>query len=135
MLALIEELFAAPGTPPPGYTAERGRAGFRWAVAEPDADVLLAEAGGRLVGVASVYAEFPSIRFGRRCWLEDLVVIASERGHGLGRLLLDAARAWGSKRGCTHLGLVSAAARKDAHRFYLTNGMTESLHFTRAIRG
>jgi GNAT superfamily N-acetyltransferase len=133
VLGLIEELFVAPGTRPPGYTPERGRAGFRWAVAEPDADLLLAVADGRVVGLASVYAEFPSIRFGRRCWLEDLVVTASARRRGVGGRLLEAASTWGRARGCTHLELASAAARKDAHRFYLANGMAESLQFARAI--
>ena len=34
------------------------------------------------------------------------------------------------ERGCTHLELNSAVTRKDAHRFYLANGMTQtSLNF------
>jgi len=74
VLRLVEELFEPPGRRPPGYSPERASTGFQHAVAEPHADVLLALDGDALIGFASVYAEFPSIRFGRRCWLEDLVV-------------------------------------------------------------
>jgi GNAT superfamily N-acetyltransferase len=135
VLFLLEELFVAPGARPPGYRRERGVDGFRYAVTDPDADVLLADDGGQIVGLASVYAEFPSLRFGRRCWLEDLVVASSRRSEGIGRQLLDAADAWGKAHGCTHLGLVSAAARRDAHRFYTANGMAAMQHFTRTLEG
>ena len=75
-----------------------------------------------------------SIRFGLRCWLEDLVVTAARRGEGIGRRLLDAATDWARARGCTHLELNSAPARKDAHRFYLASGMAQSaLNFSREI--
>lgn len=81
-----------------------------------------------------MYTQFPSIRFGTRCYLEDLVVTSSHRSHGVGRLLLQAARAWAQERGCTHLELDSGLARKDAHRFYLANGMAQdSLRFGEVI--
>jgi len=133
VLTLMEELFAPPGSTPPGYRRDAAVGRFRHAVESDDADVLLAVDGEDIVGLASVYAEFPSIRFGRRCWLEDLVVTARRRSQGAGRLLLDAATDWGRRHGCTHLGLVSAGARRDAHRFYVTNGMAQMQHFTRPI--
>ena len=135
VLALFEELFDPPGRRPPDYTRARGAFGFRHALANPDADILLGVAeDGWIVGLASVYVDLESIRFGRRCWLEDLVVTAGRRGQGVGRRLLDAATAWARERGCTHLQLNSAAAREDAHRFYLANGMAQaSLNFGREI--
>jgi GNAT superfamily N-acetyltransferase len=132
-LYLIEELFEPPGSRPPGYRRERAEAAFRHAVEQPEADVLLAVDGDRQLGLASVYVDVLTIRFGRRCWLEDLVVTASERGRGIGRRLLDAASEWARAHRCTHLGLVSAAARHDAHRFYVANGMMTSQHFTRTV--
>jgi GNAT superfamily N-acetyltransferase len=75
----------------------------------------------------------PSMRFGRRVWLEDLVVRPTERGQGIGKRLLDAAADWGQARGCAFLDLTSGAARKDAHRFYRANGMVESSVFDRPI--
>jgi len=121
VLALFEELFDPPGRRPRGYTRERG--------------ILLAVAeGGAMIGLASVYVDLESIRFGRRCWLEDLVVTARRRSQGIGRRLLDASTAWARERGCTHLELNSAVTRTDAHRFYLASGMTQtSLNFGREI--
>ena len=132
-LDLVEELFTPPGSRPPGYRRERAAYAFRHALEAFDADVLVAVDEERLVGLASVYVDLETIRFGRRCWLEDLVVTASRRGQGIGRRLLDAAGAWAREHRCTHLGLVSAAARGDAHRFYVANGMSQMQHFTRAL--
>ena len=133
VLALIEELFEPPGGRPKGYSPERGREGFRRAVQHSEADVLLAVDGDSIVGLASVYADFLSIRYGKRCWLQDLVVTASRRSDGIGALLLAAAAEWARERGCTHLELASGAGRKDAHRFYLARGMTEGKVFTLEI--
>ena len=92
--------------------------------------MLLAVDGDTIVGLASVYADFLSIRYGKRCWLQDLVVTASRRSDGIGALLLEAAADWARERGCTHLELASGAGRKDAHRFYLSQGMTQGMVFT-----
>lgn len=132
-LALIEELFEPPGVRAPGYTDERGRAGFKHAVHDRDADVLLALDGDRAVGLASVYADILSIRYGPRCWLQDLIVTSSYRGRGVGATLLDAANEWARDRGCTHLELSSGEGRKDAHRFYRAQGMSQSYNFTKQI--
>jgi GNAT superfamily N-acetyltransferase len=134
VLALVEELFAPPGSRPSDYTPARGAEGFRDAVGAADADVLLAVADGAVLGFASVYADIRSIRFGPRCWVEDLVVTAPARSAGVGGRLLDAASAWGRARGCTHLELDSAPARRDAHRFYLAQGLAQTaLGFSRRL--
>ena len=98
-----------------------------------DADVLLALDGDSIVGLASIYLEPPFIRFGKRCWLQDLVVVSSRRSQGIGALLLDAATDWACQRGCTHLELASGEGRKDAHRFYRARGMTGGMVFTRQV--
>lgn len=130
-LGLVEQLFEPPGGTPPGYTRERGSRGFRWAVENADADVLLALDGERLVGLASVYADIESIRYGRRCWLQDLVVDRKTRSAGVGKALLDAASEWAREHGCTHLELASGMGRKDAHRFYEREGMVGSMDYLR----
>ena len=117
----------------PGYTAERGRADFKYAVHDRDADILLAAEGDLVVGLASVYADILSIRYGPRCWLQDLVVTASHRGRGIGAQLLDATSNWARDRGCTHLELGSGARRADAHRFYVSQGMSQSYNFTKQV--
>ena len=134
VLALFPQLFDEPGRKAPGYTEERARSGIRWAVQRPDSDILLATDGGRLVGLASVYADIQSIRYGPRCWLQDLVVSREARGRGIGRLLLDAATEWARVHGCTHLQLSSGMGRVDAHRVYRREGMGEELLFERWLR-
>jgi GNAT superfamily N-acetyltransferase len=133
VLTLIEELFEAPGAPPANYSRERGLEGFRHAVEESGADVLLALDGASVLGLASVYLDPPFIRYGRRCWLEDLVITSSRRSEGIGALLIDAATAWARERGCTHLELSSGAGRVDAHRFYREQGMAQSMLFSRRL--
>jgi GNAT superfamily N-acetyltransferase len=129
VLDLVEQLFDPPGGPPSEYSRERGRTGFRWAIERADADVLLALDGERLVGLSSVYQDIQSIRFGPRCWLQDLVVREDRRGQGIGGQLLQASCAWAREHGCTHLELASGAGRVDAHRFYKSQGMTQSMNF------
>ncbi len=128
-LDLLEQLFDAPGAAPPGYTRERGSNGFRWAIEGERSDVLLALDGGSLVGLASVYRDIESIRFGRRTWLQDLVVDRAARSGGVGKALLAAAADWARERGCTHLTLSSGLGRKDAHRFYEREGMAAQMNY------
>jgi GNAT superfamily N-acetyltransferase len=62
------------------------------------------------------------VRFGRRCWVEDLAVDPERRSQGVGAALLAAAREWARRAGATHLELDSGLARADAHRFYEREG-------------
>jgi GNAT superfamily N-acetyltransferase len=134
VLALIEELFVAPGRRPADYTRDRAQEGFRRAVGNQQSDILLALDGHTPAGAATVYVDTYSIRYGLRCWVEDLIVLPSQRSRGVGKLLLDAAEDWGRKHGCDFVQLHSGLGRKDAHRFYLTNGMEQdSLVFTRRL--
>jgi PhnO protein len=134
LLDLMEELLEPPGSPPPGYSRDRARDGLRYLVESKDADVLVAHQDGRIVGLATLYRTFPAVRHGWRCWLQDLVVTGPARSSGVGKALLDAATDWARERGCTHLMLDSGHGRKDAHRFYLREGMAqESLTFKRQI--
>ncbi len=133
-LALLEELFVPPGRKPADYTPDRAKEGFRRAVGSEGSDVLLAFEDATPVGAATVYVDTLSIRYGRRCWVEDLIVLLDQRGKGTGRLLLGAAIEWGRAHGCDFVQLHSGIGRKDAHRFYVTNGMEQdSLVFTRRL--
>lgn len=124
-LDLLEQLFEPPGGFPRGYTRERGAEGFRHAIANPDADILLAVENGRIVGLSTVYKDYLSLRDGWRTWLQDLVVAKTHRGHRIGSTLLKASADWARDHGCTHLDLSSGLGRTDAHRFYEREGMTK----------
>jgi GNAT superfamily N-acetyltransferase len=86
--------------------------------------VLVAENAGMLAGFCTAYLELNSVRFGQRCWVEDLAVDPERRSQGTGGSLLGAALAWARSAGASHLELDSALARHDAHRFYEREGGT-----------
>ena len=119
LLAPYEWLFAPPGSKPPSWDEKRAVVALREAIESHDACVLVAEAdGGRFVGICTAYQDMHSVRFGYRCWVEDLAVDPETRSQGVGKRLLDAAKDWARERGATHLELDSAETRGDAHRFY-----------------
>jgi GNAT superfamily N-acetyltransferase len=118
VLGMFEWLFAPPGSLPPRWDADRARAAIAGAIEDPEAAVLISEHRGDLLGFCTAYLEMNSVRFGPRCWVEDLAVSPDHRSQGVGKALLDAAKDWARKRGATHLELDSSDARADAHRFY-----------------
>src|SRR4051812_46419635 len=118
VLGMYEWLFAPPGSVPPRWDADRARAAIAGAIEDPEAAVLVAEHRGELVGLCTAYLDLNSVRFGPRCWVEDLAVGAENRSEGVGKALLDAAKDWARQRGASHLELDSGDARADAHRFY-----------------
>ena len=118
VLGMYEWLFAPPGSVPPRWDADRARAAIESAIEDPESAVLVAEHRGELLGLCTAYLDMNSVRFGPRCWVEDLAVSPEHRSQGVGKALLDAAKAWARERGATHLELDSSDARADAHRFY-----------------
>src|SRR5215207_10075222 len=118
VLGMYEWLFAPPGSVPPRWETERARQAIAAAIADDEAAVLVAEHRAELLGLCTAYLELNSVRFGPRCWVEDLAVSPEHRSEGVGKALLDAAKDWARERGATHLELDSADTREDAHRFY-----------------
>ena len=134
IVPVYEWLFAPPGSRPSAWDPTRAAVALGQAIESHDACVLIAveadpgaaAAGsrrpGRILGLCTAYQDLHSVRFGYRAWVEDLVVDPERRSLGIGKALLDAAKAWGRERGATHLELDSAEARADAHRFYEREG-------------
>ncbi|MET7371658.1 GNAT family N-acetyltransferase [Micromonospora arida] len=123
----LEWLFAPPGSRPVDW--DRDRAVERTAQLLAHEDVALFEAlsdEDQLVGVASVYVDILSVRFGRRASIEDLAVHPEWRSRGVGSNLLAAARAWAREQGADYVFLESGLARTEAHRFYLREGATHA---------
>jgi GNAT superfamily N-acetyltransferase len=118
LVSTYDWLFAPPGAQPPQWDPERAAARLGAAIAADDAEVLVADVDGAVVGICTVYLDIVSVRFGLRAWVEDLAVAPDHRSAGHGKALLDAAKAWGRERGAAHLELDSGEARADAHRFY-----------------
>jgi len=119
VIPLYEWLFAPPGIVPPSWDERRAAVALRQAIESHDSAVIVAEDDkGELVGFCTAYQDMHSVRFGYRAWVEDLAVHPERRSAGIGKGLLDAAKAWARERGATHLELDSAETRRDAHRFY-----------------
>jgi GNAT superfamily N-acetyltransferase len=118
VLGMYEWLFAPPGSVPPSWDPEHARQAIAAAIEDPSSAVLVAEHRGELLGLCTAYLDMNSVRFGPRCWVEDLAVSPQHRSQGVGKALLDSAKEWARERGGTHLELDSGDARTDAHRFY-----------------
>ena len=123
LISAYEWLFAPPGSVPPLWDERRAAIALRQAMDSHDAAVLIAADGaGAIVGFVTGYLDIHSVRFGYRCWVEDLAVDPERRSRGIGKALIAAIRGWARERGATHLELDSADARRDAHRFYEREG-------------
>ncbi len=99
-------------------------------LANTDTDaVLVAELGGRVVGMASLHvtAFFHEPGPGR-ARLTALVVDPACRRSGIGGELLREAEAAARQRACTVLELTSAEHREAAHRFYQAAGYQDRPH-------
>jgi len=71
---------------------------------------------------------------GRHVYVDDLVTDASARSHGYGKAMLDWLKAEARRLGCTRLQLDSGTFRKDAHAFYLREGLRiEAFHLGIAL--
>jgi GNAT superfamily N-acetyltransferase len=118
VLPLYEALFEPPGSRPESWDEAHAAEALAAAIRSEDCAVLVAEREGRLVGVCTAYLDLDSVRFGRRCWVEDLAVDRDSRSLGVGGALLAEARRWAKRSGATHLELDTAESRIDAQRFY-----------------
>ena len=71
---------------------------------------------------------------GRHLYVDDLVTDAGARSHGHGKVLLDWLKAEARRQGCRTLQLDSGTQRRDAHAFYLREGLRiEGFHFGIAL--
>jgi len=122
VIGTYEWLFAPPGSRPEQWDERRAAVALEAAMGSHDAVVLVADDGGKLVGLCTAYLDIHSVRYGYRAWVEDLAAHPERRSEGIGKSLLDAAKDWGLERGATHLELDSGDARHDAHRFYEREG-------------
>jgi len=118
LIDMYEWLFTPPGSRPPRWNVAHAMDRLQRAITAESALVLIAELDGQRVGLCTVYEDIESVRFGRRAWLEDLVVDPAHRSRGVGKRLLDEAKRWARTRGAARLQLDSGIARVEAHRFY-----------------
>ena len=122
ILAAYDWLLAPPGVRPPDWSPDVAAQRLEAAIADDRSTVLVADDNKTVTGLATVYLDIVSVRFGQRAWVEDLAVAPHRRSSGIGKALLDAAKAWARDHGAAWLELSSGVARVDAHRFYEREG-------------
>jgi GNAT superfamily N-acetyltransferase len=72
--------------------------------------------------------------YGKHMYVDDLVTDATVRSRGYGKALLDWLKDEARRQGCLKLQLDSGTHRKDAHAFYLREGLRiEAFHFGMAL--
>jgi GNAT superfamily N-acetyltransferase len=107
-----------------GYptSSQQMRRRFQAISADASYSTLIAERGGRVLGMVGLHLE----RFyesNSSCVRIMALVVGSEyRGRGIGRILISAAEDWARRRGARAIMLTTHKRRTDAHRFYRNRG-------------
>jgi ribosomal protein S18 acetylase RimI-like enzyme len=92
-------------------------------MANNESVILVAEGeGGELAGFTQLYPSFSSISAAPTYVLNDLYVAKDRRRRGVGRALLEGARAVGKARGAVALSLSTAEDNKNAQALYESLG-------------
>jgi N-acetylglutamate synthase-like GNAT family acetyltransferase len=90
--------------------------------------LLIASAGDRIIGMASIQSLISTAEGGRCGIVEDVVVTSKWRGKGIGRCLLEAIEAWAHTKGLKRIQLLADATNTPALEFYKNRGwMTTQL--------
>jgi GNAT superfamily N-acetyltransferase len=98
---------------------ERNRAFFsRFLAPSEDGMLLGAWGGAEPVGYACLYWHFSSLVPAETVLMNDLYVVESRRGEGVGRALIEASAAVGRERGAHQLEWVTGPDNKAARRLY-----------------
>lgn len=106
----------------PGYAAA-----FDQIEADPRNTLIVADRAGEVVGTMQLtYIPGLSRRGGERLQIEAVRIRADQRGHGLGRTMIQWAIDQARARGCRLVQLTTDKRRVDAHRFYASLGFASS---------
>ncbi|RTL60610.1 MAG: GNAT family N-acetyltransferase [Sphingobacteriales bacterium] len=91
--------------------------------------VFIADADELPVGFMQLYPIFSSVGLKRAWLLNDLYVAANTRKHGVGKLLLEAAKQFGKETGSRWLLLQTGADNTTAQSVYERNGWVRETDF------
>ncbi|NTV13296.1 MAG: GNAT family N-acetyltransferase [Desulfobulbaceae bacterium] len=97
---------------------ERQRRGLRLMLAAPQACVLVAEAQGSVIGMATGQLTISTAEGGPALLVEDVVVKKAWRGRGIGRGLLRGIGEWAASRGAQRLQLLADCNNVAGMDFY-----------------
>lgn len=116
LTALLQVLFAIEAD----FACDeaRQRRGLALMLASPATCVLVAEADGQVIGMATGQTTISTAEGGPALLVEDVVVEADWRGKGLGRRLMSALGEWANARGIGRLQLLADRNNQPALDFY-----------------
>jgi ribosomal protein S18 acetylase RimI-like enzyme len=124
VVGLIQELAEAGGDSSPVTEAY-----VTAYLAFPGSRVLLAEEEGRTIGLLS-YAVRPDLYHAANSGLiEELVVLRSDRGRGVGSALLSEVLRRLAAAGCVEVSVTTMPDNETALRFYRSHGLVEEAVF------
>ena len=125
LVALLDQLFRIEAAFAPD--AHRQRRGLEALLARGDrARVLVAEAGGTVVGMLTAQIVVSTAAGGDTAWLEDMVVDAPWRGRGIARRLLADMERWARGRGLARLQLLADRGNAPALALYAGRGWQDT---------
>lgn len=71
---------------------------------------------------------------GKTLYIDDLSTVSAYRKHGYAAEVFNWTKQYARENNCEHFSLDSGFQRRDAHRFYLNQGLNiESFHFARKV--
>lgn len=125
LVVLLGELFSLEADFRPD--AARQRSGLALMLADPERRaVLVAERSGAVIGMVTAQLLVSTAEGAASAVVEDMIVAASARGSGVGRLLLRAIEVWARERGATRLQLLADRENAPALAFYRRMGWSET---------
>ncbi len=133
LVRLLAELFALEADFV--VDGERQWRGLRLLLATPQACILVAEAEGEVIGMATGQLTISTAEGGPALLVEDVVVAPEWRGRGVGRRLLTALGEWGASHDAHRLQLLADRNNTAGLGFYRQLGwQTTDLICLRRVR-
>lgn len=116
LVGLLRLLFAIEED----FSADTGkqRQGLELMLANERGKILVAEAGGQVVGLCTGQVVISTAEGGPAILVEDMVVAEPYRGQGIGRLLLSGLIEWARTQGATRMQLLADSNNQPALDYY-----------------
>jgi len=91
-----------------------------------DCFLFVVEHNNEEIGYMSIYVQPLLHHNGKVAEIQELIILPEYRGNGTGRLALEFAKKFATEKNCVLIELASNIRREQAHKFYLSNGFTQS---------
>jgi GNAT superfamily N-acetyltransferase len=121
MIPLLKALFSLEADF--GFNEDMQRLGLTMMLEPGESrNILVASAGNRIIGMASIQTLISTAEGGLSGIVEDVVVAHEWRGKGIGSSLLEAIEAWAHSKGLKRIQLFADTANAPALDFYRKSG-------------